>query len=149
MAILDAAVSDLGGMLSQLRSSMRYRTKARYVLDQSDFINLAVSGFTSLAPDALLQAIHAIEAKHGRNRLLERLKGPRSLDIDIILYGNMVVDTPQLCIPHPALAERAFVLAPLLDLDAQLVHPVSGQALSQLLEALPDQGIYPIDSARL
>lgn len=148
-AILDSAVSELGKVLSELRRSRLYRTRPRYVEDQPDFYNLAVGGLCDLEPLELLLATQAIEAAHGRDRSRERVKGPRSLDIDIILYGDRILELPGLTVPHPGLNERAFVLVPLLDLNPSLIHPISRLPLFRLLAELPEQGIYPIEGPGL
>jgi 2-amino-4-hydroxy-6-hydroxymethyldihydropteridine diphosphokinase len=116
-----------------------------YVEDQPDFINAVVVGKTELAPRELLCAIHRVEADFGRDRARERVKGPRSLDIDILLYDNVVMREPDLIIPHMALRERRFALAPLLDLDPSLRDPSTGEAYSTILDALPAQGIYLLE----
>jgi 2-amino-4-hydroxy-6-hydroxymethyldihydropteridine diphosphokinase len=129
-------------MVAGLRSSSIYRSKPRYVLDQPDFFNLAASGDTELGPDDLLDATKAIEARHGRNRELERRKGPRTLDIDILLYGGLTLDTPDLVVPHPGMLERAFVLVPLAELEPALRHPATGALFTSSLGAVAGQGIY-------
>ena len=139
----------LSTVLSGLRASSRYRTRARYVEDQPDFINAAVCGHTDLSPADLLAATQAIEAALGRDRRAERFKGPRTLDIDILLFGDRVVSEPGLAIPHPGLCERAFALVPLLELDPSLRLPPGGESLSAILACLPDQGIYPLDRGRI
>lgn len=112
------------------------------MLDQPDFLNLVVAGVTELEPLALLGRTQAIEAEFGRDRPKERHKGPRTLDIDLLLYGNTVMDSPTLTLPHPGLTERAFVLVPLLELEPLARHPVSGAPLSSFLESVGGQGIY-------
>lgn len=103
---------------------------------------MAVSGATDLSPLDLLSATQAIEARWGRDRSRERFKGPRPLDIDILLYGNDILTLPGLVVPHPGLLERAFALVPLVELDPGLRHPQSGGLLSDALEAVKGQGIY-------
>ncbi len=95
-----------------------------------------------LGPGALLEATKAIEARHGRNRRLELGKGPRTLDIDILLYGGLVIDSPDLVVPHPGMLERAFVLVPLAELEPGLRHPATGILFSSSLQAVGGQGIY-------
>jgi 2-amino-4-hydroxy-6-hydroxymethyldihydropteridine diphosphokinase len=113
-----------------------------YVTDQADFINAAAMGETALSPRELLAAINVIEARFGRNRSRERFKGPRSLDIDILLYDDLVLREADLVIPHAALRERQFALEPLLDLDPCLRDPSSGETYAAVLASLPPQGIY-------
>lgn len=128
--------------MRDLRSSSIYRTKARYVEDQPDFYNLVVSGVTELEPENLLSAIQGVEARFGRDRSRERFKGPRSLDVDILLYGELRLSTDQLSIPHPGMLERAFVLVPLCELDPDLRDPVTLCPFSEAIAATSGQGIY-------
>jgi len=106
---------------------------------------MAVSGWYSHSPDELLSAIHEIEAGYGRDRSNEIIKGPRTLDIDILLFSDKIIAEPHLIIPHPGLIERKFALLPLLELDYNLVHPALGVPLWKIAAALPTQGIYPVD----
>jgi len=148
-ATLRSAVRELGLILRDARASSPWRSKARYVEDQPDFINLAVTGLTDREPLELLDAIQGVEAAHGRDRSRERFKGPRSLDIDILLFGDRVIADERLVVPHPGLRERAFALAPLVELDPDLAHPADGVLLAHILALLPPQGIYPMESERL
>ncbi len=147
-AILMAAIQDLGHVLTDIRVSGLWRSRARYYEKQDDFLNMAVSGLTTTAPRALLEMIHEIEARYGRDRRLEIPKGPRTIDIDILLYGNHIVAEPDLIIPHPGLSERKFALLPLMELDRTLVHPVLGIPIAAIAASLPPQGIYPLDENR-
>jgi 2-amino-4-hydroxy-6-hydroxymethyldihydropteridine diphosphokinase len=144
-AILRSAYAELSKLLANPRLSRLYRTKAMYVEDQPDFVNAAASGESSLSPRELLDAVNRIEAAFGRERERERFKGPRSLDIDILLYGSLIVSEPGLAIPHAGLRDRLFALLPLLDLDGSLRDPIGGEAYSELAAALPPQGIYLIE----
>ena len=108
-----------------------------YVTDQPPFLNLVVQAETSLAPTDLLRRIEAIESKLGRQRVVP--KGPRTIDIDIVLFGDVVTDTPELTIPHPKMAERRFVLEPLMQLAPTLVHPVLGRTIAELLKGVSGQ----------
>ncbi len=103
-----------------------------------DYTNAVVEIRTGLQPAALLQALHAIEAEHGRGRPYRN--APRTLDLDLLLYGQRVSDDPSLTLPHPRLHQRAFVLRPLLDIEPALVHPLLG-ALAGRLSAVADQPI--------
>lgn len=95
-----------------------YKTKAMYVEDQEDFYNMAAIGYVSDDTDAFdfLKTINKIEAKYGRDRDKEIRFGPRSLDIDIELFGNETINTPELQIPHVRMEERMFVLIPTLEI---------------------------------
>lgn len=146
--ILRGARERLCATLSGCTFSTVWRSRARYYENQPDFFNMAVSGFSELSPRALLEEIHRIEKDYGRDRQNEIYKGPRPLDIDILLYDNKIIAEPDLIIPHPGLAERKFALLPLLELDFDLVHPGLGIALKKLAAALPPQGIYPLKDYR-
>jgi 2-amino-4-hydroxy-6-hydroxymethyldihydropteridine diphosphokinase len=137
-----AAFSELSQLLEGARLSRLWRSRPLYVELQPDFINAAVMGDTELSPRALLATVNAIEAVFGRDRIHECPKGPRTLDIDILLYGSIILAEPGLIIPHAGLNERQFALQPILDLDDGLLDPVSGLAFSQIAKALPPQGIY-------
>jgi 2-amino-4-hydroxy-6-hydroxymethyldihydropteridine diphosphokinase len=104
------------------------------ILDQPDFLNAAVRIRTSLEPDALLDLCKAIEAEHGRVFAGPR-HGPRPIDIDLLLLGDIEMSTERLTLPHPEVTSRRFVLAPLLELDPDLRLP-DGTELSAALEAL-------------
>lgn len=95
-----------------------------------------------MEPLALLSATMEIEALHGRDRSREHFKGPRTLDIDILLYGALILHSDDLILPHPGLNERAFALVPVLELDPELHNPADDSSLAGILALLPDQGIY-------
>ncbi|MCQ2592156.1 MAG: 2-amino-4-hydroxy-6-hydroxymethyldihydropteridine diphosphokinase [Treponema sp.] len=115
--ILKMVCFDLASFFKNPVYSSLYRTRAMYVKDQQDFYNMVVLGFVSddLSPFQLLEKIHQIEAKYGRNRSEEIRFGPRSVDIDIELFDDLVINTDVLQIPHPRIKERAFVLIPALE----------------------------------
>ncbi len=119
-----------------------YRSAALYRVDQPDFFNLVLHGETSLEPLALLAKTQEVEKLLGRDREKEVEKGPRTLDIDIIFYGSLKLKLPLLTIPHPGLRERAFVLMPLLELDAGIKDPSDGTLLKECIPAVAGQGIY-------
>ena len=100
--IIRGAFSELSSILDGARLSKLWRSRALYVEDQPDFVNAAATGETALSPRSLLAAVNAIEARFGRDRGRERLKGPRTLDIDILLFGTQAISEPDLIIPHPA-----------------------------------------------
>ena len=104
------------------RISSVYETAAVYYLDQPDFLNCVVEADTEIFPMRLLLRVSNIERSMGRKRLVP--KGPRNIDIDILLHGSSIVETPQLQIPHPRMRERRFVLEPLAELAPDLRHPV-------------------------
>jgi len=147
-AILKAATEELAAFLSECRHSGLWCSRPRYYEDQADFLNMAVCGLTELSPRDILRKINEIEAIFGRDRNTEIKKGPRTLDIDILLYGQKIVTESDLIIPHPGLAERKFALLPLLELDYDLFHPGLGISIRRLAAALPPQGIYPVNNYR-
>ena len=123
--------------LHVLRMSPVYETEPVGYTDQRWFLNLVVEAETDLFPLQLLARIQKIERALGRVRTVPN--GPRTIDIDILLHGRAVVHSATLEIPHPRMAERRFVLAPLADLAPDLRHPVTRQTVRQMLEAAPMQ----------
>jgi 2-amino-4-hydroxy-6-hydroxymethyldihydropteridine diphosphokinase len=125
------AITLLGTAVKQIKQAPLYTSKAVGYTDQPDFLNTAVSGQTDLEPAALLDFLKATERQIGRTAGFKW--GPREIDIDIILYGDRVMNTGKLTIPHPHFRERDFVLQPLYDLDPSLIDPVTGQTVQNLL----------------
>jgi 2-amino-4-hydroxy-6-hydroxymethyldihydropteridine diphosphokinase len=120
------------------RSSV-YETEPQDVTDQPWFLNIAVVCETRLFPLQLLTELLRIEREMGRVRRLPR--GPRVIDIDILLVGNAVIDTPRLTIPHPRMLERRFVLEPLLEIASELWHPVTKRPLRDYLSQVKAQKV--------
>ena len=134
------AIEALAG-LSQIRLQDRsslYRSAPMGPQDQPDYVNAVVKLSTGLEPEALLDKLQGIERVQGRVRT--QRWGPRTLDLDILLYGQCVVATERLKIPHPGIAERSFVLYPLAEINGQLEIPGLGRVQS-LLEQCPDAGL--------
>ena len=119
--------------------SSNYRTKAIGPGAQPDYINAAALIETQLDPLDLLDQLQFIEQQHDRERGVRW--GARTLDLDMLMYGNLTINSPRLTIPHPRIADRAFVLAPLLDLNPDLSLP-DGQSVAKLLANCPEQGIF-------
>jgi 2-amino-4-hydroxy-6-hydroxymethyldihydropteridine diphosphokinase len=119
--------------------SSDYRTPPWGVADQPPFVNACIRVETALAPRDLLARALSVERAFGRDRAKERRWGPRPLDIDLLTYGDTVLDTPDLTLPHPRLFERAFVLVPLLEIAPEAV--VSGRPLAAALAGLDQGGI--------
>lgn len=136
---LNAALDllDAGGCRLRRLSSV-YETAPLYYLKQPAFFNMAAACETSLSPEALLALIGRVEAALKRRRLVSN--GPRTIDIDILFYAGQVLKMPGLTVPHPRLAEREFVLAPLAELAPGLRHPVSGRTAAAMLLALKRGG---------
>lgn len=115
-----------------------YETEPVENVRQAWFVNTAIGIETDYSPETLITLFKGIERDMGREEG-ERF-GPRLIDIDIILYGDRVIKTPDLTIPHPKMAERRFVLAPLVDIDPDLRHPLLGATVGELLAACPEEG---------
>ena len=144
--IVRDAVTALESVLKSIRMASLYETEPLYVTDQGRFINTAVAGFYPGSSERrsareLLAAIHEIEARFGRDRTVERRWGERTLDIDILLFGDFVLDEPDLVIPHPRLKERRFALEPLLELVPDAAEPGTGLSYKSICLSLPDQGV--------
>jgi len=137
-----AALAALPGTRLVAASSL-YRTAPVGYADQPDFVNAAALLETALAPRALLEALQAIEARSGRARSFK--DAPRALDLDLLLYGGEVIDEPGLAVPHPRLHERAFALAPVVEIDPAAVIPGRGPARDWLARCT-DQRIARLPS---
>lgn len=159
--------SNLGDRLAHLRHAMDavnqlpstrliaasaiYETQPRFFTSQPDFLNACARIETGLAPVALLHALQGIEADLGRERHMPN--GPRTVDLDLLLYDDQIIEAPDLKLPHPGLQERAFVLVPLVEVmgaDAlTLLHPRLQRPFAELLAECPDAGwvrVYPSDA---
>jgi 2-amino-4-hydroxy-6-hydroxymethyldihydropteridine diphosphokinase len=120
-----------------LRASSVYETEPMDFRNQGWFLNLVVEIETELFPRQLLARVAKVEKEMGRKRVIA--KGPRVIDIDILLYGNFVVAMPALEIPHPRMAERRFVLEPLAELAPDLRHPVTRRSVHEMLSGTAGQ----------
>ncbi len=130
-----AALADAGVEVSRVSSI--YETEPVDLLEQPWFLNCVVEAQTNLPPLELLQALRAIEARMGSKKLVP--KGPRLIDMDILLYGNETIDTPELQVPHPRMHQRRFVLAPLAEIAPRARHPVSGLTAAEMLARAADK----------
>ena len=139
-ANLKRALADLSlGSALIRRVSSIYGTEPVGHTDQPWFLNIAVEVETALPPLGLLQLCRGIEHAAGRTRPFPN--APRVIDLDILLYANMIVNEPELQIPHPRLAERRFVLAPLAEIAPELVHPVLKLSMRALLQSCADLSV--------
>jgi 2-amino-4-hydroxy-6-hydroxymethyldihydropteridine diphosphokinase len=141
---LQAAVDRLySAELRITRVSSVYETEPQGMRNQRWFLNLVAAAETGLFPRQLLGRIVKIERELGRRRMIEN--GPRTIDIDILFFGNAVVQTGELTIPHPRFAERRFVLAPMAELAPDLRDPVSRRTIRELLAKTADQAVRPVE----
>ncbi|HEY7096278.1 MAG TPA: 2-amino-4-hydroxy-6-hydroxymethyldihydropteridine diphosphokinase [Terriglobales bacterium] len=129
------AISRLGGLGTVVKVSSLYETEPVDVTEQPWFVNCAVALETELDAEELLSALLGIERQMGRVRGSD--KGPRNIDIDILLFGNEVIHTPELDVPHSEMNRRRFVLEPLAEIAPEARHPVLGKSVRELLEELP------------
>ena len=134
---LAEAVTQLEGHGQIVLKSSFYETEPVEMTGQPWFVNCVVALETQEPPDVLLSSILEIERKLGRVRQAEQPKGPRSIDIDILLFGDVVEDSSSLTIPHPAMHERRFVLEPLVEIASEAFHPVLKMTAQQMLSHLP------------
>lgn len=124
------------------RLSSIFETEPQHMSDQPSYLNAVAEVITQLAPDQLLEELLAIEKALGRDRAREVRMGPRPIDLDILLYSSLVLDTPRLVIPHPRMGQRRFVLVPLLELTPDLLDPRTGRPWADRLPEVAEQGVY-------
>jgi len=135
-AILVDAVRSLASVGRVIAVSPWIETEPVGYTDQPEFVNGAVLIETELTPEVLLQKLLQIEREHGRDRSHGIEKGPRTLDLDLLLYADTVMETPQLTLPHPEMHRRRFVLEPLAAIAPEMSHPVLHRTVHQLLQEL-------------
>ncbi len=142
-ANLSAATTGLPPAASLLRASSIYQTEPWGYLEQPAFLNQVLEVETSLSPADLLAALKRLEASLGRQATFRY--GPRLIDLDILLYDQLVIDQPDLVIPHPQLAQRAFVLVPLAELAPGLIHPLLGTSMAELKDRIDLSGVKLVE----
>jgi len=142
-AILESSLKILGqtpGVSLEVQSSW-YRTEP-VGPPQPDYLNGCALLKVEMSPSELLETLLAIEAKFGRVR--QERWGPRILDLDLLLFDNLILETPKLTLPHPCMRERAFVLVPLAEIAPDWIDPISGKAIAQLVQEVDCSGVTKI-----
>ncbi len=129
-------VDETEGIDVRLMSQMMLTAPVGGPAGQNDYMNAVAEIETTLEPRQLLAALQGIEKSLGRNRAAEQRFGPRTCDLDILLMNDLVMETPELTIPHPRMHERRFVIEPLAQIAPEAVHPVLGKTVRELLEEL-------------
>ncbi len=142
---LNQALDLLGQRLRIKNVSSIHDTEPVGDTEQPRFLNMVCQAHTRLEPADLLALVKGIEKKLGRTG---KSGAPRPIDIDILLYGEQIIETTELTIPHPRMAERAFVLEPLAEITPEILHPVSGRTAKEMLQDLKEgrQGKLPLEN---
>ena len=139
LANLKQAVAALSPQMEVKAKSHVYETPPWGYEDQPKFLNQVIKAKTYLDPEPLVKHIKRLEITLGRKPSFQN--GPRLIDIDILFYDDLILDTPSLVLPHPRLHERGFVLLPLMDIDPDLVHPVNKKSIREMVSLSDVRGI--------
>ena len=137
---MQQALKKLESIMQVEERSPIYETPPWGLVDQPDFLNQVVRGETELSPVELIKALKEIESEMGRVPTIRY--GPRLIDLDLLLYDDLVFETEKLSIPHPRMRGRAFVLVPLADLAPEIIHPVYGETVIEMLAEVDPAGIH-------
>ncbi len=133
---LRAAIREISKDFTIEKSSPIYESEPVGVVNQPKFLNMVLRTFTDIAAHDVLARLKEIEKRLGRVK--SEINGPRLIDIDILFYGDAVIETNDLVIPHPRLQERAFVMVPMMDVAPELMHPIFKKSIRELSAALGD-----------
>ncbi|MGD0877755.1 MAG: 2-amino-4-hydroxy-6-hydroxymethyldihydropteridine diphosphokinase [Anaerolineales bacterium] len=136
---LRAAIAVLPPLVIVHEQSFIYETTPWGITEQPNFLNMVIKGETSQMPQELIKNLKSLETELGRIPSIRY--GPRKIDIDILFYGDLILTTPELTLPHPHLHERAFVLVPLADLAPDYIHPIMRKTIRQLLANVDAAGV--------
>ena len=142
LANLRSAIQSMTPEITVLAESHVYETPPWGYEDQPAFLNMVIKAETGLEPESLLKYLKQLEAELGREQNFRW--GPRLIDLDILFYDELILNSPPLVIPHPRLHERGFVLVPLADVAADLIHPLLGERVWELLQRTDVSGIKPL-----
>lgn len=136
---LEDAIDSLPPSVSDIQRSSIYETIPIGYTEQKEFLNQVLKAETELSPFELLNHVKIIETKMGRTPTFRF--GPRPIDVDILFYDDLVLDTPKLTIPHPRMPDRAFALVPMVEIAPDWIHPVFQKTVHEMLEAISQEGV--------
>ncbi|MDI3253462.1 MAG: 2-amino-4-hydroxy-6-hydroxymethyldihydropteridine diphosphokinase [Bacillota bacterium] len=136
---IEAAIVALRQLGTVVARSSLYETEPVGYQDQPSFMNAVAALESELSPEELLENLLSLERRFGRDRNAGIPKGPRTLDLDLLLAGDWILKTPMLTLPHPALEKRRFVLVPLAEIAPELRHPILKKTIRELLQELPEE----------
>lgn len=141
---LEDAINSLPPSVTMVQLSSVYETKPVGYTEQKEFLNQVLKAATELSPFELLNHAKLIETKMGRTPTFRF--GPRPIDVDILFYDDLVMDTPKLTIPHPRLPDRSFALVPMVEIAPDWVHPVIQKTVREMLELISQEGVRLFDN---